>query len=108
MRCRTRFRASRNLCHANTIKHHKRSNALMADFQSQLLRGHLHSFEVLPKVFERARGPAPSAILPGMAEQPSIAIVGAGNLGSALAISLRDADFRIDAIITPARAASLA
>jgi len=80
----------------------------MADFQSQLLRGHLHSFEVLPKVFERARGPAPSAILPGMAEQPSIAIVGAGNLGSALAISLRDADFRIDAIITPARAASLA
>ena len=50
----------------------------------------------------------PSAILPGMADNASIAIVGAGNLGTALAISLRKAGFPIDAVITRPRAASLA
>jgi predicted short-subunit dehydrogenase-like oxidoreductase (DUF2520 family) len=43
-----------------------------------------------------------------MADKPSIAIVGAGNLGTALALSLRDAGFRIETVITSARAASLA
>jgi len=42
-----------------------------------------------------------------MADTPSIAIVGAGNFAAALAISLREADFRVDAIITRARTASL-
>jgi len=51
--------------------------------------------------------PVPSAILPGMADQPSIAIVGAGNLATALAISLRETGFHIDAVITSGRAASL-
>jgi predicted short-subunit dehydrogenase-like oxidoreductase (DUF2520 family) len=51
--------------------------------------------------------PIPSAILPGMADKPSIAIVGAGNLAAALAMSLRGKGFHIDAIITRERAASL-
>jgi predicted short-subunit dehydrogenase-like oxidoreductase (DUF2520 family) len=38
-------------------------------------------------------------MLPGMAAKPRIAIVGPGNLGSALAESLRDAGFVIDAVI---------
>lgn len=41
-----------------------------------------------------------------MAQKPSIAIVGAGNLGTALGISLRDAGFRIDAVIARAEAGS--
>lgn len=49
----------------------------------------------------------PSAILPDMAGKPSIAIVGAGNLGAALAISLRAEGFHIDAIVTRSRTASL-
>jgi predicted short-subunit dehydrogenase-like oxidoreductase (DUF2520 family) len=42
-----------------------------------------------------------------MAAKPSIAIVGAGNLGNALALSLRSAGFGIDAIVSRARAESL-
>lgn len=38
-------------------------------------------------------------MLPGMAAKPSIAIVGAGNLGTALAISLKRAGYCIDAIV---------
>jgi predicted short-subunit dehydrogenase-like oxidoreductase (DUF2520 family) len=38
-------------------------------------------------------------MLPGMAEKPSVAIVGAGNLGTALALGLRRAGYRIEAII---------
>jgi predicted short-subunit dehydrogenase-like oxidoreductase (DUF2520 family) len=38
-------------------------------------------------------------MLPGMARRPGIAIVGAGNLGSALALSLRRAGYTIDAVI---------
>ena len=34
-----------------------------------------------------------------MADKPRIAIVGAGNLGSALAVSLRQADYKIDAVL---------
>lgn len=43
-----------------------------------------------------------------MANNAGIAIVGPGNLGTALAISLREAGFPIDALITSPRAASLA
>jgi predicted short-subunit dehydrogenase-like oxidoreductase (DUF2520 family) len=38
-------------------------------------------------------------MLPGMRQKPRIAIVGAGNLGSALALSLRRAGFAVDAVI---------
>ena len=40
-----------------------------------------------------------SAMLPGMAEKPSIAIVGAGNLGSALALALRESGYSIESVI---------
>lgn len=40
-----------------------------------------------------------SAMLPGMAAKPSIAIVGAGNLALALALSLRQVGYRIDEVI---------
>lgn len=43
--------------------------------------------------------PERSAMLPGMAKRPSIAIVGPGKLGTALAEALRDAGFRIEAIV---------
>jgi predicted short-subunit dehydrogenase-like oxidoreductase (DUF2520 family) len=45
-------------------------------------------------------------MLPRMAAKPAIAIVGAGNLGSALAISLRQAGYAIEAVIVRSRAAS--
>ena len=38
-------------------------------------------------------------MLPGMAGKPSIAIVGAGNLGTALALALREAGYRIESVI---------
>jgi len=38
-------------------------------------------------------------MLPGMAGKPTIAIVGVGNLGTALAVSLYKAGYRIDAIV---------
>jgi len=38
-------------------------------------------------------------MLPGMRQKPRVAIVGAGNLGSALALSLRRAGFAVDAVI---------
>jgi predicted short-subunit dehydrogenase-like oxidoreductase (DUF2520 family) len=38
-------------------------------------------------------------MLPGMAAKPRIAIVGPGNLGSALAVSLHNAGFEIEAVI---------
>ncbi len=57
---------------------------------------------------------AGSAMLPGMAQKPSIAIVGAGNLGTALAVALREAGYRIESVIarmqgnSPVRARRLA
>jgi len=48
-----------------------------------------------------------SAILPGMAANPRIAIVGAGKVGGALAVSLRRAGYSIDAIVTRPGSASL-
>ena len=42
-------------------------------------------------------------MLPGMAEKPSIAIVGAGNLATALAVALREAGYQIDAVIAGTR-----
>jgi predicted short-subunit dehydrogenase-like oxidoreductase (DUF2520 family) len=48
-----------------------------------------------------------SAILPGMARKPRIAIVGAGKVGGALAVSLRRAGYFIDAIVTRPGGASL-
>jgi predicted short-subunit dehydrogenase-like oxidoreductase (DUF2520 family) len=46
-------------------------------------------------------------MLPGMAEKPSIAIVGAGNLGTALALALREAGYRIESVIARGRGTSL-
>src|SRR6266498_5530807 len=40
-----------------------------------------------------------SAILPGMAAKLSIAIVGSGSLGAALAVSLHEAGYKIQAIV---------
>ena len=48
-----------------------------------------------------------SAMLPAMAGKPTIAIVGAGNLGTALAVSLRRAGYGIEAIIARSRGKSL-
>ena len=42
-------------------------------------------------------------MLPGMAEKPSIAIVGAGNLATALAVALREAGYQIDAVVAGTR-----
>ncbi len=39
-------------------------------------------------------------MLPGMAKGPRIAIIGAGNLGSALAVALRQAGYQIEVIVT--------
>jgi predicted short-subunit dehydrogenase-like oxidoreductase (DUF2520 family) len=46
-------------------------------------------------------------MLPGMTRRPRIAIVGAGNLGTALAVSLRRAGYAIDAVIARPGGASL-
>ena len=46
-------------------------------------------------------------MLPGMAGKPHIAIIGAGNLGSALAVSLRRSGYIIEAILAHSRRASL-
>ena len=47
-------------------------------------------------------------MLPGMVRRPSIAIVGAGNLGNALAVALRRAAYTIDAVISrPGRASRM-
>ena len=46
-------------------------------------------------------------MLPGMAGKPRVAIVGAGNLGSALAWSLQEAGYAIEAVIARSRGESL-
>lgn len=46
-------------------------------------------------------------MLPGMAGKPTIAIVGAGNLGTALALALREAGYRIESVIARGRGRSL-
>jgi predicted short-subunit dehydrogenase-like oxidoreductase (DUF2520 family) len=46
-------------------------------------------------------------MLPGMAAKPRVAIVGAGNLGTVLALALRDAGYTIDAVMAHSRGASL-
>jgi predicted short-subunit dehydrogenase-like oxidoreductase (DUF2520 family) len=46
-------------------------------------------------------------MLPGMAGKPLVAIVGAGNLGSALARSLQQAGYAIEAVMARSRGASL-
>ena len=51
---------------------------------------------------------AGSAMLPGMAQKPSIAIAGAGNLGTALAVALREAGYRIESVVARSRGNSLA
>jgi len=48
-----------------------------------------------------------SAMLPGMVAKPRVAIVGAGNFGSALALALRRAGYAIEAVIARARDESL-
>jgi predicted short-subunit dehydrogenase-like oxidoreductase (DUF2520 family) len=51
--------------------------------------------------------PSESAILPGMSAKPHIAIVGAGNLASSLAVSLRAVGYEIEQIIARESAASM-
>jgi len=46
-------------------------------------------------------------MLPGMAGKPLVAIVGAGNLGAALALSLQRVGYSIEAVIARSRGASL-
>ena len=46
-------------------------------------------------------------MLPAMAAKPRIAIVGAGNLGTALALSLRAVGYKIELLMTRSRGASL-
>jgi predicted short-subunit dehydrogenase-like oxidoreductase (DUF2520 family) len=46
-------------------------------------------------------------MLPGMAAKPTIAIVGAGNLGTALTVSLRRAGYTIEAVIARSNSGSL-
>lgn len=46
-------------------------------------------------------------MLPGMGGKPSVAVVGAGNLGSALAVSLRRAGYAIDVVVARSRGQSL-
>jgi predicted short-subunit dehydrogenase-like oxidoreductase (DUF2520 family) len=46
-------------------------------------------------------------MLPGMTARPRVAIVGAGNLGTALALSLQRAGYNIDGVIARSGAASL-
>lgn len=47
-------------------------------------------------------------MLPGMAAKPNITIVGAGNLGTALAVALREAEYRIESVIARTRGNSIA
>ena len=46
-------------------------------------------------------------MLPGMAAKPRVTIVGAGNLGSALALALRRAGYAVEDVIARSRGASL-
>jgi predicted short-subunit dehydrogenase-like oxidoreductase (DUF2520 family) len=46
-------------------------------------------------------------MLPGMAAKPRVAIVGAGNLGSALALALGRAEYAVEAVIVRSRGGSL-
>jgi predicted short-subunit dehydrogenase-like oxidoreductase (DUF2520 family) len=46
-------------------------------------------------------------MLPGMASKPVVAIVGAGNFGTALAVALRRAGYSIEAVIARPRSSSL-
>jgi predicted short-subunit dehydrogenase-like oxidoreductase (DUF2520 family) len=46
-------------------------------------------------------------MLPGMAAKPLVAIVGAGNLGAALAVSLQRVGYALEAVIASSRGASL-
>jgi len=57
-------------------------------------------------LFER-RQESNSAILPGMAAKRRIAIVGAGNLGSALALALYRSGYLVDAVVMRSDGASL-
>ncbi len=64
-----------------------------------------HFWPNLPEVGSSGRH---SAILRGMPEKPLIAIVGAGNLGTALAFSLNEAGYPIEAVIARGEGKSLA
>src|ERR1035437_10859962 len=90
------------LGHGTIVKHGFRLSASGKDL------GHRPS---LPQSrFSRAgwRKPdAASAMLPGMAAEPLVAIVGAGNLGAALAVSLQRVGYTIEAVIVRSRGASL-
>ena len=47
-------------------------------------------------------------MLPGMAPKPNVAIVGAGNLGTALALALREVGYRIESVVARIYGNSLA
>ena len=65
-----------------------------------------HRFR-LPENVEFRKPEAPSAMLPGMASRPMVAIVGAGNFGTALAVALQRAGYSIEAVIARSRGSSL-
>jgi predicted short-subunit dehydrogenase-like oxidoreductase (DUF2520 family) len=66
-----------------------------------------NGFRLSASDFSSRRPEAGSAMLPGMGARPRVAIVGAGKLGTALALALRAAGYSIDLIIARGRGASL-
>jgi predicted short-subunit dehydrogenase-like oxidoreductase (DUF2520 family) len=66
-----------------------------------------NGFRLSASGFGSRRPEAGSAMLPGMGARPRVAIVGAGKLGTALALALRAAGYSIDLIIARGRGASL-
>src|ERR1700731_3281322 len=83
-----------NFRHTDTIKHGVRFSA--------------PGFRKNMKVRAGRRKPeAPSAMLPGMVSKPVVAIVGAGNFGTALAVALQRAGYSIEAVIARSRGSSL-
>src|ERR1700722_5741195 len=101
------FLASGRFCHGNNIKQ-LRLPASASRFSESLVRG--KRVQSVRSTFSRAemRKPeAASAMLPGLRGRPRIAIVGAGNFATALALSLRDAEFEIEGVISRSGGKSL-
>jgi predicted short-subunit dehydrogenase-like oxidoreductase (DUF2520 family) len=101
------FFASGRFCHGNNIKQ-LRLPASASRFSESLVRG--KRVQSVRSTFSRAEWRKPeaaSAMLPGMRGRPRIAIVGAGNFATALALSLRDAEFEIEGLISRSGAGSL-
>jgi predicted short-subunit dehydrogenase-like oxidoreductase (DUF2520 family) len=106
------FAPGRSFRHAITIKHSGRSANWLTSWRS-LYRFPTFSAEIFPARRSTVSVPSAaslmaSAMLPGMAAKPNIAIVGAGNLGTALAVALREAGYRIESVIARTRGNSIA